>query len=193
MNIFLELFLVFFQVGLFSIGGGYAAIPIIQNLVVTEKAWMSIEEFTKLITIAEMTPGPISLNASTFVGEQMAGVGGAVVATLGCVVPPLIVISILGFVYFKFSKLQVIKGVFRQLRPVVVGLILASAVTILINAFWGGIDKINLSNTDWMVIVTFIVCFILLRIKSFNINPIMILLFSGSVGLAFHYIPHLFT
>lgn len=192
MSILLQLFLVFFQVGLFSIGGGYAAIPVIQNLVVTEKAWMSVEEFTNLITIAEMTPGPISLNASTFVGEQMAGVGGAVVATLGCVVPPLIIISILGFVYFKFSKLSVIKGVFKQLRPVVIGLILASAVTILINSFWGGIEHISLSTTDWMVIVTFVICFILLRIKSFNINPILILVFSGSVGLAFHYVPYLF-
>lgn len=192
MNILLQLFLVFLQVGMFSIGGGYAAIPVIQNLVVNEKAWMTIEEFTNLITIAEMTPGPISLNASTFVGEQMAGVGGAVVATLGCVVPPLVIISILGFVYFKFSKLSIIKGVFRQLRPVVIGLILASAATILINAFWGGIKNINLQTTDWAIIATFIICFILLRIKTFNINPILILIFSGSVGLAFHYVPYLF-
>ena len=81
--IFLELFLSFLQIGLFSIGGGYAALPLIQNQVVDLKGWLTLEQFADVIAIAEMTPGPIAINAATFVGIQCAGLPGAVVATLG--------------------------------------------------------------------------------------------------------------
>ena len=81
--IYLQLLWSFLQVGLFSIGGGYAAMPLIQNQVVTSHAWLTMREFTDLITIAEMTPGPIAVNSATFVGIRIAGVPGALVATLG--------------------------------------------------------------------------------------------------------------
>ena len=85
--IYLQLFLSFLQVGAFSIGGGYAAMPLIQSQVVTSHGWLTMSEFTDLITIAEMTPGPIAVNSATFVGIRIAGVGGAVIATLGCILP----------------------------------------------------------------------------------------------------------
>ena len=85
--IYLELFWSFFQVGLFSIGGGYAAMPLIQAQVVDQHGWLSLSEFIDVITISQMTPGPIGINSATFVGIKIAGIGGALVATLGCILP----------------------------------------------------------------------------------------------------------
>ena len=99
--IYLNLFLSFLQVGLFSIGGGYAAIPLIQSQVVTANGWLSLSEFTDLVTIAEMTPGPIAINSATFVGIRIAGIPGALIATLGCILPSCIIVSVLAYIYFK--------------------------------------------------------------------------------------------
>ena len=93
-----ELVCSFLQVGLFSVGGGYAAMPVIQSQVVDGHGWMSMQEFADLITIAEMTPGPIAINASTFVGMRMAGPLGAVAATFGCILPSLVLVSVLSSV-----------------------------------------------------------------------------------------------
>ena len=102
----LELFWSFFQVGLFSIGGGMAAMPLIQNQVVDIHGWLTLTEFTDLITIAEMTPGPIAINSATFVGIKVIGIQGAIVATLGCILPSCIIVStLLGMVTF-FNPVQ---------------------------------------------------------------------------------------
>lgn len=93
----------FFQIGLFSIGGGYAAMPLIQSQVVDQYGWLTMQEFTDLITIAEMTPGPIAVNSATFVGIRIAGFPGALIATLGCILPSLIVVTILAHVYYKYK------------------------------------------------------------------------------------------
>ena len=85
--IYLQLFLSFLQIGAFSFGGGYAAMPLIQSEVVTRHGWLGMSEFTDLITISQMTPGPIAINSATFVGIKIAGVPGAVIATLGCILP----------------------------------------------------------------------------------------------------------
>ncbi|MBQ9810196.1 MAG: chromate transporter, partial [Spirochaetales bacterium] len=107
--IYLQLFLSFMQVGLFSIGGGYAAIPLIESQVVTNHAWLTMSEFTDLVTIAEMTPGPIAINSATFVGIRIGGIVGAVIATLGCIVPSFLVVSILAFVYYKYRSADFMK------------------------------------------------------------------------------------
>ena len=99
--IYLQLFLSFLQVGMFSIGGGYAAMPLIQSQVVVENSWLTMKEFTDLVTIAEMTPGPIAINAATFVGIRVSGFGGALAATFGSIFPALIIVSVLAYVYFK--------------------------------------------------------------------------------------------
>ena len=85
--IYLKLFLSFLQIGAFSFGGGYAALPLIQEQVVTLNNWLSLREFTDLITISQMTPGPIAINSATFVGIKIAGIGGALAATFGCILP----------------------------------------------------------------------------------------------------------
>lgn len=93
--IFLELFLAFFRIGLFSFGGGYAAVPLIQSEIVDGHKWLEMSQFADLITIAEMTPGPIAVNSATFVGQQIAGLPGAIVCTLGCIVPSFLIVLLL--------------------------------------------------------------------------------------------------
>ena len=130
--IYLQLFLSFFQIGAFSFGGGYAALPLIQNQVVTLHGWLSISEFTDLITISQMTPGPIAINSATFVGIKIAGVFGAIVATLGCVLPSCIIVTLIAKLYLKYRNIAVLQGILNSLRPAVVAMIAAAGVSILI-------------------------------------------------------------
>ena len=119
----LDLFLCFVQVGLFSIGGGYAAMPMIQAKAVEHYHWLTMGEFTDLMTIAEMTPGPITVNSATFVGIRMAGIPGALVATMGCILPSLIIVSLLSWLYEKYRSMDAMQAVLACLRPAVVALI----------------------------------------------------------------------
>ena len=124
--IYLQLFCSFFKIGLLSFGGGYAAMPLIQNEVVEARHWLTMPEFTDLITISQMTPGPIALNSPTFVGFRLAGIPGALVATLGCVLPSCIIVTCIAKLYLKYQKLTVIQGILGSLRPAVVGMIAAA-------------------------------------------------------------------
>ncbi len=183
--IYLELFLEFAQVGLFSIGGGYASIPIIQSRVVDGRGWLSMKDFTDLITIAEMTPGPIAVNSATFVGMRVAGVLGGIVATLGCIFPALIIVSLLAFLYYRFRNLSVVQGVLTVLRPVIVALIASAGLSMLMLALWGGSAwKDCLAVPDFVAVGIFICGFFLLR--KFKLNPIFIIFGSGAVGALFY-------
>ena len=103
--IYLQLYISFFQIGLFSFGGGYAALPLIQEQVVTMNHWLSMQAFADVVTISQMTPGPIAINAATFVGIQMGGTLGAVIATIGCVTPSVVISLFLAYVYYKYKNL----------------------------------------------------------------------------------------
>lgn len=107
--IFLQLFWSFLQIGALSFGGGYAAMPLIQNQVVDIHHWLSLEEFADLVTISQMTPGPIAVNAATFVGVKIAGVIGAISATLGCILPSCIIVTIIAKLYLKYRKLDILQ------------------------------------------------------------------------------------
>lgn len=179
--IYLQLFLSFFQVGALSFGGGFAALPLIQNQVVNTHGWLTLAEFTDLITISEMTPGPIAINAATFVGTQIAGFGGALVSTLGCILPSCILLSILAWLYGKYKELTIVKGVLAGLRPTVVSLILSAGLTILILSFWGqGGFSWKLASIDYVAVSLFGLGLFLLR--KFKPNPIMIMIGSGIIG-----------
>ena len=106
MMAYLALFWSFFQIGLFSIGGGYAAMPLIQEQVVEINGWLSLGEFADVVTLSQMTPGPIAINAATFVGIRVGGVGGAIVATLGCITPSCVIVLILAKIYYKYRSLS---------------------------------------------------------------------------------------
>lgn len=131
--IFLELFLTCFKVGLFTIGGGAAIIPILQQEVVA-KGWISMEEVLTYIAISESTPGPIAINMATFVGSSQGGFLGALCATLGMVMPSFIIILVIAKFFSKFSENKYIKTVLTSIRPFVVGMILSAGLYLVISA-----------------------------------------------------------
>lgn len=183
--IYLQLFWSFFQIGLLSFGGGFAAMPLIQNQVVDIHGWLTLTEFTDLITISEMTPGPISINSATFVGTQIAGLGGALMSTFGCILPSCIIVSLLAWLYGKYKELVIIKGVLAGLRPTVVALILSAGLSILLLSFWGPSGFTwNISSIDFIAVALFALGIFVLR--KFKTNPIFIMLGSGVIGGVFY-------
>ena len=134
--IYLQLFLSFLQIGLFSFGGGYAAMPLIQEQVTQVHPWLSMAEFTDLITISQMTPGPIAVNGATFIGIKMAGIPGALVATFGCILPSCVIVMVIAKLYLKYRNMSILQGVLNTLRPAVVAMIASAGISILISAFW---------------------------------------------------------
>lgn len=185
--IYLQLFVSFFQVGLFAFGGGYAALPLIQDQVITNNGWLSMEEFTHLVTISQMTPGPIALNAATFVGTKVAGIPGAAIATAGCVAPSCIIVTILAILYLRYKNASGLKSILATLRPATVALIGAAGISILVSAFWGSdavITAIDLARTNWLMIALFALCFLLLRKTKLGAVPVMLLAGVIKLGLA---------
>lgn len=179
--IYLQLFFSFLQVGLFSFGGGYAAMPLIQAQIVTKHGWLSMVEFTDLISISQMTPGPIAVNSATFVGNKIAGITGALVATAGCIFPSCIIVMSIAYIYLKNQNNQVVQEVLQSLHPAVIAMIASAGVTILITAFWGTTPKISLQNTDWSMVIIFLLSLILLR--KTRISPILVMILAGGMKL----------
>ncbi len=178
--IYLSLFLSFLQVGMFSIGGGYAAIPLIQSQVVGLHGWLSLSEFTDLVTIAEMTPGPIAVNSATFVGTRIAGLPGALVATFGCILPSCFIVSLLAYIYYKYKELGALQSVLSSLRPAVVALIASAGLSILgLVAFSGAAPA--LSAVNWVGVALFAGALFVLR--KFKWNPILVMSLCGVLGL----------
>lgn len=189
--IYLQLFLSFLQIGAFSFGVGYAAMPLIQNQVVQLHPWLSQSEFTDLITISQMTPGPIAVNSATFVGTRIAGVPGALAATIGCVLPSCILVTILAKIYLKYRSLSLLQGILKSLRPAVIAMIAAAGVSILVTAFWGNdisslhLDAI-LSSTNIRAVGIFLLSLILLA--RFKMDPIHVMLLSGGAEVVMQLI-----
>lgn len=180
--IYFQLFLSFLQIGLFSFGGGYAALPLIQGQVVTQHGWLTLAEFTDLITISQMTPGPIAVNSATFVGIRLAGFGGALAATLGCILPSCILVTGLAWIYLRYRKLTMLQGILDTLRPAVVAMIAAAGVSILITAFWGSEGAVRPAETKPDSVVIFAAALFFLKKK--NWNPILVMVLCGAAKLA---------
>ena len=130
----LNLFLTFFKIGLFTVGGGYAMIPVMQREIVDVWHCIQSDVFVNFIGIAESTPGPIAINMATFVGFELYGLVGALLATIAVVLPSFIIILIIAKLFAKFSKSKVVKAMFWGFKPVVAGLILSAAITLGLGA-----------------------------------------------------------
>ena len=181
--IYIQIFLSFLQIGALSFGGGYAAMPLIQQQVVTSHGWLSIGEFTDLITIAEMTPGPIAVNSATFVGMKLAGVGGALVATVGCVLPSIILVTVIAALYLRYRNMEALQSVLGLLRPAVVAMIAAAGVTILIASLWGG-KAVAMENFRPLSLALFAGALALLVNKRKKLNPIAVMVLAGLINVA---------
>lgn len=183
--IYIQLFVCFLQIGLFSVGGGYAAMPLIQNQVVNLNRWLTMGEFTDLVTIAEMTPGPILINAATFVGIRIAGIPGAVLASIGSIVPAMVIASLMAWVYFRYRRMQAMQGLLAGLRPAVVALIAGAGVSILWQVALNG-QALAIENVQWMGLDLFALAFLALR--KFKLNPIMVISLCGAGALVIGWV-----
>lgn len=180
--IYLELLWSFFQVGLFSIGGGYAAMPLIQNQVVDVHPWLTMTQFADIMTIAEMTPGPIAVNSATFVGIQVAGLPGAVVATFGCIFPSCIIVMTLAYVYYRYRGLTLIQGILAGLRPAVVAMIASAGLSLVILSFFGQ-RTIPSDPGSISYISVFLFAAGLIILRKWKVNPIYVMAGTGVMGL----------
>ena len=188
--ILLQLFFSFLQIGLFSFGGGYAALPLIQAQVVELHHWLDRTEFTDLITISQMTPGPIAINSATFVGIRIAGPLGAIAATLGCILPSCIIVSLLAWIYCRCRNLTALQGALQGLRPAVVALITSAGLSLLETALWGEGGFVP-TLPDLTAVLLFLGAFFALR--RWKCEPVLVMLGCGAAGvLAYQLLPGLF-
>lgn len=183
--IYLRLFLSFLQIGAFSFGGGYAAMPLIQAQVVDLHNWLTPGEFTDLVTISQMTPGPIAINSATFVGLKVGGFPGAAFATLGCILPSCLIVSAIAWIYMKYRKMTLLQGILNSLRPAVVSLIAAAGLSIMITAFFGEQGVMAVSNLKPQAVVIFGISVLLLRWK--RMNPITVMVLAGLMQIGYHF------
>lgn len=156
--------------------------PLIQTQAVDVNHWLSMTQFADIITIAEMTPGPIAINSATFVGIQAGGIPGALVATLGCITPSCIIVLTLAYFYYKYQDLIVIQGVLSGLRPAVVAMIASAGLSILFLALWGGVPGLaQIPQVDWISLSIFLLAFVCLRV--WKPSPIAVMFGAGALGV----------
>ncbi|HJF20043.1 MAG TPA: chromate transporter [Enterococcus columbae] len=178
-----QLFYSFIKVGLFSFGGGYAALPLIHNEVVLAHHWLTENEFNNLVTISQMTPGPIAINAATFVGIKVNGVQGALTATLGCVLPSCIIVTILSLLYMKYRSLKVMKIILATLRPVVIALIALAGWSIFKSTFtFSKVTIVDQFTAGGFIVIFFVSFYLLFRYKK---QAIGIMFLAGIVNILF--------
>lgn len=161
--------------------------PLIQNQIVDIHGWLTMNELADVITISQMTPGPIAINSATFVGTRIAGLGGAIVATIGCIFPSCIIVLILVHLYYKYRGLDTVQGILNGLRPAVIAMIASAGLSLVILAFWNeeGIPS-NIGDTDFISVVIFLIAIVILR--KWKVNPITVMTGAGIVGLCLYMV-----
>ncbi len=191
--IFIKLFLTFFKIGLFTFGGGYAMLPLIQEEVLAN-GWMEMDALVNFIAVSESSPGPFAINMATYVGSETGGdfgiigsIFGSFCATLGVVLPSFIVILIVAKCYEKFKNSSIVKGCMTGLKPAVVGLIGAAILPIVVTVLIpNGFSTAIYTNTDLYVSL---VIFILGTVLAFKkVHPIIIICLSAVLGIATGYL-----
>lgn len=181
-----QLFFSFFKIGLLSFGGGYAVLPLIEEEVVRNQHWLTGAEYADLLTISQITPGPITINAASFVGTKIHGLPGSILATLGCISPPVIISLLLAWVYTRFKEQGLIQGVLSGLRPAIVGLISSACVSIVILTLWGQAAPLLGQNIDYLALSLLFLTLVLLKLKI--IKPIGAIALSGFAGVISHFL-----
>lgn len=189
--IFLELFYTFFKIGLFSFGGGYGMLSVIQGEVVARHGWLSAAEFTDIVAVSQMTPGPIGINSATYVGytavinsgapEWMA-VLGSFVASFAVMLPSVILMLVVSIYFMKYSRHRAVESIFKGLRPAVVGLIASAALLLMTAENFG--SPTGAPMQFWVSCTLFAAAFA--AMKFFRVSPILILVLAGLFGGLFY-------
>lgn len=175
-----ELFVLIFKIGLFTFGGGYAMIALLENEFVSKQKWLEKEEFLDLVAIAESTPGPIAINASTYIGYKRAGIMGSIVATVAMCLPSFIIIYIISLFLDAFLSISIIASAFRGIQVCVVYLILSAGIKMLKGM------KRNVLNIT--IVSAVVLCMVLFSLLSVNFSSILYILISALIGLAVYFV-----
>ena len=191
MMLFLELFYTFFKIGLFSFGGGYGMLSVIQGEVVSRHGWLSAAEFTDIVAVSQMTPGPIGINSATYVGytavlnsgsPEWLAVIGSLVASLAVMLPSLALMLVVSRFFMKHSKNRNVEAAFAALRPTVVGLIASAALLLMTKENFG--SPVETPLQFGVSVTLFVAAFV--AMKFFKVSPILILLLAGAFGGVFY-------
>ena len=193
--IYFELFYIFFYIGLFTFGGGYAMIGMIQEEVI-KRAWISEDALIDFIAISESTPGPFAINIATFIGSQTGGILGAACATLGVVLPSFIIILLVAMVMKRILKNKFVQGGLNGVRPVVISLILSTALFFFIRMAFTAGSSFNYHTTDFsfnrsglaIFIILAFVCVLYKKDKKKSLNPIILLGISAVIGILVYFV-----
>ncbi len=169
MNIYLALLVSFVKIGAFSFGGGYAMIPLISREVVDLRGWLTMSEFIDVIAISQGTPGPIAINAATYVGYKVGGFAGSILATVGVVLPSFVIMMAFSLLFLRYREIGFVKDMFSGIRPVVVALIAAAATSVL-----------STSITGWLPAV--VAAAVVVGVLRFRLDPVLLLAASGVIG-----------
>lgn len=182
LSLLFHLFKTFFTIGSVSIGGGYAIIPLIQNEVVNQYGWLTLQEYIDIITISQMTPGPLVVNTASFVGVRVAGVLGAIVATFGSVITGILISIMLYHIFKKYESVASISNILNGLRACSVGLIASAAMAILTLSILG-VTSIYEGNYTFNLSALIVFSVSLFLSRKYKLNPMTIMLLSGIAGL----------
>ena len=187
MLILLDIFITFFQIGLFTFGGGYAMVPLVTDKALS-KGWVTHNDLLDYIAVSSSTPGPFGINVATFIGMKEYGVPGAVMAVLGVMTPSFIIILITAKFLMKFMEYKGVKAAFTGLRPAVIGLMAASVITLAVTAFNVKIAFDFYKNINFTEILIFIIVFALSLIKKLKLDSYKIIIVSAVLGILFYTI-----
>lgn len=183
--IYFELFITFFKIGLFTFGGGYAMLPLIQDEVAAHN-WIASEDLINFIAISESTPGPFAINMSTYVGTQMGGLFGGICSTLGVVLPSFIIILIVAKFFDKFKNNKYVKGCMSGLKPAAIGLIGSAVVSMALTVFFH--DGFSVNVFTGIEFYVSLVLFAVMSVLAFKkVHPIIIICISAVVGIVAGY------
>lgn len=180
--IYLKLFWEFLKVGLFAFGGAYGAIPIIQQGVLAQ-GWMDEAMFANIVAISESTPGPIMVNAATYIGKMQGGVLGSIIATIGVVLPSFVIILLVTAIFTKFLKKKPVQATLRGIKPCLMGVILGTGVYMALSAVLGSVQNMSF---DWVALVILAVLILAVvlyqKIRKKELSPILIIVISAILG-----------
>lgn len=191
MNLYIQLFYTFFKIGLFGFGGGYGMLSMIQGEVVIRHEWMTMEKFTDIVAVSQMTPGPISVNSATYVGytavinsggTPLMGVIGSLVASFAVMLPSFLLMLLVASFFMNHRKHPRVEAAFKVLRPAVVGLIASSALLLMNSGNYG--SPVAAPLQFWVSVGITVAAFIALKI--YKVSPILILALSGLFGALFY-------
>lgn len=187
--IYLKLFLTFLEIGAFSFGGGYGMIAVVKDSVI-ENGWLTESEFLNFVAISESTPGPLAVNMASFVGSSQGGILGAFLATLGVILPSFLIILLIVVLMKNLLKIAGVNAALSGIRPTIIGLITATALTMIMSTIFGFANISNITSFDYKGIIIFIILILVTlysqKVEKRKVSPIVLIILSGLLGIIFY-------